>query len=201
MPVLRLTTSAGGLAVVTDGGAGDLNTSAGAVTFSGSLAGWTVNVTTGLSRPAIGNGIRPRMDLNSINVSGGSGTITIQLTDNNWSLGVNTTSVSSIGGVSDGAVSYTVFTGAGNGAFENTTIITSQGVFGGAFSGTQSGTMAADGSFSITQQVIITHASLELVSSFNAGVEVPEPGTLAILGIGLVGLGFVRRRRQKRIAA
>ena len=43
-----------------------------------------------------------------------------------------------------------------------------------------------------TSEFIVRLGQLNLAGR----VHVPEPGTLAILGIGLVGLGFARRKRM-----
>src|SRR5262245_784519 len=68
---LRLEDTATGEGVVlTDNGAGDINGLNGAITFSGSIGGFVVNVTTGLSQPIIGGTNNyAELDLNSVNVS------------------------------------------------------------------------------------------------------------------------------------
>ena len=76
--------------VVTDGGDGDLaKLAAGIIMYSGTIDGFTFNVTTGLSKPAIG-GVNnyAELDLNSIIVQGnGPGILRIILEDAGYTSG------------------------------------------------------------------------------------------------------------------
>jgi len=40
-----------------------------------------------------------------------------------------------------------------------------------------------------------------VTSTSTGGYQVPEPGTLGIMGAGLIGLGLARRRRKSRANA
>jgi hypothetical protein len=82
--------------VITDGGAGDLNALPGVLQFSDVLAGgFTVNVTTGISRPTAGPPVGPlgtvaQLDLISLNVqTTGPGTLRITLEDSGYTGGGN----------------------------------------------------------------------------------------------------------------
>ena len=200
---LTLTPSGGGAVTVTDGGVGDSNPDVGAITFIGSLTGWSVNVTTGLSKPVLGSATVASMDLNSVNVSSaGGGSLTIELTDTDFNALSPTSFSMSIGGTTNGSVTYDAYIDAGNVEFGQGTLVGNLGPYAPiAFSGsTAGGGPFAGGPFSMTQVVTITHAGATS-SSFDAELRaVPEPGTLALFGMSILGFGIGLRRRLGRAA-
>src|SRR5215470_1789161 len=79
-------------AVITDNGPGDINPLVGALTFSGQVGSFLVNVTTGLSKPIVGGSDLGQIDLNSVNVlTSGAGTLRLTLEDTGYLAGPDST--------------------------------------------------------------------------------------------------------------
>lgn len=171
-------------------------------TFPGAVGTWSLTVTTGF-----GNGSSSifGIDLNSIAASSDAGgTLRITLTETDLTLGADggpVTVNSAIGGTTQGTVSYNSWLDDANNPLDLTNP-TGQGslLFSGmssgmAFAASGQGTTLASDPFAMTLQVDINHTG-RATSSFDFAASVPEPGTLALLSLAMLGAGFAARRRN-----
>jgi hypothetical protein len=187
---------------ITDNGVGDTSNIAGRILWDGSIGNWHINTHIGTAFPVIGSLQYPMLDLsfNAISNSAG-GTLTLLFSSDGFGPTTNGGVTGAIGGTAapGAAVSYSTFGGTNNTLFDTSQLLTSQGPFGGAFSGTAASSFIInnEGPYQMTQKVVITHTGSGITTG-DSLVSVPDGGSsIALLGAAVAAMGlFVRGRKR-----
>ena len=200
---LRLTAGLDSV-TITDGAGNDSCADPGCVDFLGPVGSFFVNVVSGSSAVTASSA---SLLLSSVNVSIEPGTLTIELTDTDFpATGAGELSAD-VSGVTFGTASFGAHKNASNAEFATSDALAlGFGPLAGPLADGGSTSHDPLGSYSMTLKATIVHGSGTLTTTFDFGVtnvtdgdvRVPEPGTLVILGLGLVTVGTIARRRKGR---
>lgn len=207
VPTLRITDGINTVTVA-DGSGLDLSSIAGVVSYSGTIGIWDVNFTSGLTKPEQGTALVPYMDLVSLNHSTGAGQLFVYFSDTDFArqsgpaLGITT----EVGGTTQGTFELKSFYDKNNTLFGTGSALADLGPYSaGAFSGTATdplnfGPIWNSNVYSLTLEAIINQTGAS-TTSFDAQLTpVPEPGTMMLLGFGMLGLAVYGKRRMNKEA-
>jgi len=203
IPSLRLTTG-GASVTIEDGDANDERAEAGVVAYGQGIGDFFLTSSIGITKPVLGSPNAPSLDLLSVQVSASSSTssIVVEFSDSDFFADGPTVSLPSlIGETANGTLRYQTFASLSNDEFAKDILISDSGVFQpGAFAFQDYATIALAGEYSLTAVITITHGASIVNSSFNATVEIAEPGLISMISLSglLFAAGISTRRRQNR---
>lgn len=170
----------------------------GLLAYAGSVGTWT-SFSGGVGTQVMGTPDFDAMDLFSLDISGSAGTLVVSLTDTDF-MRTSSQFTAGVGGTTMGSVSVATYLSTSNTAFDTSMLLSSLGDFtagelppGGGFADGDSQQIDVDSPYAITMVATITHSGAGQVSSLDYNIKIPEPGPLALLGIGLVALVTSRR--------
>lgn len=201
---VRLTS---GVSTVTcfDAAVCDTNPAAGAVTFSGVVGTFDVNVTTGVSYPVLGSPAVPWIDMNTVNVtSSGPGTLEVLASQTDYTGVIGGSHFHGGGTQTNMSSVHEVYLDNSNTQFGLATLIDSHPApASGAFSfDNHPADPGEDGLYSLTLRGFLTAGSGTATTSFNHEYFVaPEPTWGLLLGPALGLVGLMGRRRRISVTA
>lgn len=209
VPTLKITDGTTTV-LVGDGSASDgAIGSAGIVTWNNlslsTFAGWSIIVTAGTTKPAVGSATSPQLDLNWVVLRTGpavSSTLSISFSETDFNLGANTAASTSTGGTLGtlGANTATVstFYSAANTLFSGTLLTTHGFVGPGAIGANDAGVIPALNPVALTIQLDLTQPVFGEITSGDIHLKsVPEGGSMVtLLGTALLALGAFAARRK-----